>query len=52
MPKKKKVGQNRIDYYNDAADERQKKLHIHYQNDTFLGNPKNVNNFIEWVTFF
>lgn len=53
MAKKKKVvGQHRLDYYNEAADDRQKKLHTHFQNDTFLGNPKNVNNFIEWVTFF
>ena len=46
------AGQRRYDYYNESADKNQVKLHTHFQNDTFLGNPKSVNNFIEWITFF
>ena len=46
------AGQRRYDYYNESADKNQVKLHTHFQNDTFLGNSKSVNNFIEWITFF
>ena len=37
---------------NTYADERQSELYTKYSSDTFLGNPKNVDHFIQWVTFF
>jgi len=40
------------EYYNEAADEKQVKLHTHFASDPFLGNPTTMNNFIEWITFF
>lgn len=39
-------------YYNEIADNNQKQLHTHFSNEQFLGNPKNVNNLLEWATFF
>ena len=39
-------------YYNKAADSKQCKLHTHFSNDTLFSDPKAVNNFMEWVTFF
>lgn len=37
---------------NRDADERQSELYKKFSPDTFLGNPKNVDHFMQWVTFF
>ena len=39
-------------YYNELADDNQRNLHTHFSTEQFLGNPKNVNNLLEWTTFF
>lgn len=41
-----------VEHYNEAADEKQRKIHTHFQDDTILGNPQTANNIMEWVTFF
>jgi hypothetical protein len=38
--------------YSQYADERQRELHKHFAPDSFLGNPQNVDHFLEWSTFF
>lgn len=39
-------------YKNRNADERQSELYKKFPTDSFLGNEKNVDHFIQWVTFF
>ena len=39
-------------YKNRSADERQGELHKKFPADSFLGDAKNVDHFIQWVTFF
>lgn len=39
-------------YKNRAADERQAVLYKKFSKDTFLGNQKNLDHFMQWVTFF
>ena len=36
----------------EYADERQKELYKRFQSDSFLGNEKNVDHVIDWITFF
>lgn len=39
-------------YKNRNADERQSELYKKFASNTFLGNEKNLDHFIQWVTFF
>lgn len=39
-------------YKNRSADERQSELYKMFSQDTFLGDAKNVDHFMQWVTFF
>lgn len=39
-------------YKNRNADERQSELYKKFPTDSFLGSEKNVDHFIQWVTFF
>jgi len=39
-------------YKNRNADDRQSELHKKFSPTSFLGTPKNVDHFIQWVTFF
>ena len=39
-------------YKNRSADERQSELYKKFPSDSFLGNEKNVDHFMQWVTFF
>ena len=39
-------------YKNRNADERQSELYKKFASNTFLGNEKNVDHFIQWITFF
>lgn len=38
--------------FSPYADERQRELYKHFAPDSFLGNPQNVDHFLEWATFF
>ena len=39
-------------YRNRNADDRQAELYMHFPPDSFLGDEKNVDHFIQWTTFF
>lgn len=43
---------SRKHYKNRYADERQSELYKKFTSNTFLGNEKNVDHFMQWVTFF
>lgn len=43
---------SRKHYKNRYADERQSELYKKFASNTFLGNEKNVDHFMQWVTFF
>lgn len=40
------------EYKNRNADEKQGSLHHKFPKDSFLGNQKNVDHFMQWITFF
>lgn len=39
-------------YKNRSADERQSELYKKFPSDSFLGNEKNVDHFMQWITYF
>lgn len=43
---------HRKPYKNRSADERQGEVYQRFPKDSFLGSAKNVNHFMQWVTFF
>ena len=47
-----KTNINHKHYKNRSADERQSELYKKFAPTTFLGNEKNLDHFIQWVTFF
>ena len=51
IPMANAVADKRI-YKNRAADERQATLYKKFSKDTFLGNQRNLDHFMQWVTFF